>query len=203
MAVCFDTHPTTTLALLLCITNNTPHCNLSSLLVLHVLYPDSSPQHYQLQLMLHFLFEGWCAKEAWEGRLLPWLRGKADVYSLWGRPALEMVAMHYPFPFFLWFCRFVLGTLGRCNSFELGLIQGGGEFWACIQVAIMLFRVFKCLHIDLFMKGMKAELGRSPEECHRSMAADKKLICWLAEDCISNRNAATYWVFSVRGVNLP
>lgn len=56
----------------------------------------------------------------------------------------------------------------------------------------MLFRVFKCLHIDLFMKGKKAELGSSPEECHRSMAADKKLICWLAEDCICNINAATY-----------
>lgn len=56
----------------------------------------------------------------------------------------------------------------------------------------MLFKIFKCLLIDLFMKEMKAELGRSPEECQRSMAADKKLICSLAENCISNRNATTY-----------
>lgn len=152
-------------------------------------------------LVSHVLFEGWCGKEAWEGRLPPWLRGKADVYGLWGRAALDTVAMCYPFPFFPGFCTFALGTLCRCNSFEISLVLG--FFWARIQVAIMLFRVFKCLHIDLFMKGTKAELGRSPEECHRSMAADKELICWLAEDCICNRNAATYWIFSVRGVNLP
>lgn len=56
----------------------------------------------------------------------------------------------------------------------------------------MLFMVFKYLHVDLLMKGGMAKLGSSPEECHRSTAADKKLICWLAEDFICNRNAATY-----------
>lgn len=105
-----------------------------------------------------------------------------------------------------WLCRFALCTLCRCKSFEIAFVLccfGWGFFWACIQVAIMLFMVFKYLHVDLLMKGGMAKLGSSPEECHRSTAADKKLICWLAEDFICNRNAATYWIFSVRGVNLP
>jgi len=44
----------------------------------------------------------------------------------------------------------------------------------------------------MFMKGKKAELGSSPEECHGSTAADRKLICWLAGDYICNINASTY-----------
>lgn len=105
-----------------------------------------------------------------------------------------MVAVCYHSPLFPCFWRF---ASCQCNSFESFFFLP-----ACIQVSVMLFRVFKCLHIDLFMKGEKAEIGSSPEECHRSTAAGSKLICWLAEDYICNINASTYWIFSVRGLNL-
>lgn len=67
-------------------------------------------------LVLRALFGGDVA-EAQEIAALG-IRGKADACSLWGRAALEMVAVCYRYPLFPCFRRFALATACQCNSSE-------------------------------------------------------------------------------------
>lgn len=104
MDVCFGTHTHHTLPLLI----NKQHATLQPLLFPALLAAAEAGVRSVWGVM-------------WQrhGRLLPLgIRGKADACSLWGRAALEMVAMCYHSSLFPCFCRFALATLCRCNSFE-------------------------------------------------------------------------------------
>lgn len=144
------THTPHTSALLLCIIK-TQHSVISPVcLFFIVLYPYSSSQHYGLwlKLALHVLFEGECGEEAQEGTGFHCGLEEKMTCMVCGS-ALEMVAVCYPFPFSLWFCRFALGTLCRCNSFEidLALCCFGWVFCCCFWGVFWFFFLFVFLNM--------------------------------------------------------